>query len=87
MLDINAGEFKAKCLALMQQVADTGEPLTVLKHGKPLVTLTPAVTEKPKTLFGLHKGLAVIHGDLDEPYDAGWEALEDTAGTPKGTVR
>jgi len=79
MLAINAGEFKAKCLALMQQVADTGQPLTVLKHGRPLVILTPAVAHKPKTLFGLHQGLGEIHGDLDEPYDAGWEVLEDTS--------
>ena len=77
MLDINVGEFKAKCLALMQQVADTGEPLTVLKHGKPLVTLTPAVANKSKTLFGLHQGQGWIDGDLDDALsDIAWDVLQ-----------
>lgn len=78
MKQINAGEFKAKCLALMQEVATTGEPLQVMKHGKHFVMVQPAVPEKPKTLYGIHKGLIKIHGDLDDPYDAGWdEMLED----------
>jgi prevent-host-death family protein len=41
MKTIPAGEFKAKCLRLMEEVPQTGEPLLVTKRGKPLVKLEP----------------------------------------------
>lgn len=33
--------FKARCLALLEDVARTGEPLLVTKRGKPLARVTP----------------------------------------------
>ena len=36
MTTVQASEFKAKCLALMDQVARTGEPIVVTKNGKPI---------------------------------------------------
>jgi prevent-host-death family protein len=69
---INAAAFKAKCLALIDEVAETGEPITVTKRGKAKVQLV-AVREKPKTLWGATKGTFTILGDivgpLNEPYD------------------
>ena len=41
MKSINASEFKAKCLALLDEVAETGEVLTILKHGRPVAQLVP----------------------------------------------
>jgi prevent-host-death family protein len=38
---IVASEFKAKCLALIDQVADSGNPIVITKNGKPLVELVP----------------------------------------------
>jgi prevent-host-death family protein len=40
---MTATEFKARCLALLDEVAATGEVITVLKHGKPVAQLVPAV--------------------------------------------
>jgi prevent-host-death family protein len=40
---MSATEFKARCLALLDEVAETGEVITVLKHGKPVAQLVPAV--------------------------------------------
>ena len=34
---IKASEFKAKCLALIDEVAGTGDPIVITKNGKPLV--------------------------------------------------
>ena len=34
-MKINATEFKAKCLKLVDEVARTREPIIVTKHGKP----------------------------------------------------
>ena len=46
---INAAAFKARCLALIDEVAETGQPITVTKRGKAKVQIV-AVREKPKTL-------------------------------------
>jgi prevent-host-death family protein len=71
-----AGEFKAKCLKLMDEVAATGEPVTITKNGKPVAQLVP-FQERPKSLFGALKGTGEILGDIISPIDAGWEALEE----------
>lgn len=71
---IKASEFKAKCLKLMDEVNETGEILTITKNGKPVAELRPAI-RKRKSLFGLHKGLIEIHGDLDEAPPMEWEML------------
>ena len=46
---INAAAFKAQCLALIDEVAESGQPITITKRGKAKVQLV-AVREKPKTL-------------------------------------
>ena len=38
---IGAGEFKQKCLALIDQVAATGAPIIISKYGKPVARLMP----------------------------------------------
>ncbi len=38
---IAAGEFKRKCLALIDQVAATGAPIIISKYGKPVARLMP----------------------------------------------
>ena len=38
---MKASEFKAKCLAVMDEVAKTGEPVIVTKNGQPVVELVP----------------------------------------------
>ena len=48
---IKASEFKAKCLQLMDEVAETGEEIVITKHGRPVSRLAP-YRERPKTLFG-----------------------------------
>lgn len=43
MKTINATEFKAKCLALLDEVAETGEAIRILKRGRPVAELVPPV--------------------------------------------
>ncbi len=76
MQTVKASEFKAKCLALMDQVARTGEPIRVTKNGKPVAELHPATCNRPKSPFGLHKGLVVITGDIISPLEAEWETMK-----------
>ncbi len=65
---INATAFKAQCLALIDEVAESGEPITITKRGKAKVTIV-AVREKPKTLWGATKGTFKILGDIVGPVD------------------
>ena len=41
MQTIQASEFKARCLALMDEVARSGEVLVVTKNGRPVAELHP----------------------------------------------
>jgi prevent-host-death family protein len=72
MRTIKASEFKAKCLKLMDEVAETGESLVITKNGKPTAQLSP-VTRERKSLWGLHKGQIEILGDIIEPIDVEWD--------------
>ena len=75
VLEIAVTEFKAKCLALMNQVAATGETITITKNGKPIAELKPYRPPRPPSLIGLHAGRIEILGDLIEPIGkALWEA-------------
>lgn len=68
---IKASEFKAKCLKLMDEVAATGETITVTKNGRAVAELRSV--ERPKRgFFGRDRGKIVIHGDLDD-FEMDWE--------------
>lgn len=73
MQTIKASEFKAKCLKLMDQVAQSGHSLTITKNGVPVAKLVP-VTPMPTHVFGLHRGLIDISGDIESPVDVDWDA-------------
>lgn len=38
---ITASQFKAQCLRLLDEVAETGQPLVITKHGRPVARLGP----------------------------------------------
>ncbi|HEX2165298.1 MAG TPA: type II toxin-antitoxin system prevent-host-death family antitoxin [Thermoanaerobaculia bacterium] len=72
--EMKASEFKAKCLQLMDEVAETGESVVITKNGRPVSRLVPYVV-KPKSLFGIHRGAVEITGDVISPLEVEWEAL------------
>lgn len=47
METIQASEFKAKCLALLDEVARTGETIVITKHGEPVAKLVPPGRREP----------------------------------------
>ncbi len=61
-----AGEFKAQCLAVMDQVRETGEPVLITKHGKPVAKLVPA-QPNADDIFGYMAGKVKIVGDIVAP--------------------
>ena len=77
MRTMKASEFKAKCLAVMDEVAATGEPVTITKNGKPVVQLVAPQTKRVSDPFGMHKGQIKILGDIMSPVgEDEWEALK-----------
>ena len=51
MKTIKASEFKARCLALMDEIAESNEPIIITKNGRPVSKMVP-YRERPSTLFG-----------------------------------
>ena len=68
MQSIQASEFKAKCLALMDRVAESGETLVVTKNGRPVAELRPYSGTRADSPFGLHRNLTIT-GDILSPID------------------
>jgi prevent-host-death family protein len=69
---IAAGEFKAKCLALLDEVQQSRREYVITKRGKPVARLVPT-EEKPDEIFGRLKGTGKIHGDIFSTGER-WEA-------------
>jgi prevent-host-death family protein len=70
---VNATEFKARCLELMDRVAATGNPLVITKRGRPVARLV-AVERRPRSIVGALQGHVRITGDIVSPVDVRWEA-------------
>lgn len=79
MRQINASEFKAKCLGILDEVNRTGEPVTIVKRGKPVAQLVPAAPGAGRYPQEALLGTVTILGDPLEPVLApeDWEAEGD----------
>ena len=77
MRQISATEFKARCLALMDEVAAAGEVLQITKHGRPVAELRPVSPPKPSSPFGVAAGGEIL-GDLIDPVlePSDWTVLQ-----------
>ena len=91
---IKASEFKAKCLKLMDEVAESGEEIIITKNGKPVAKLTaykPAAEEpswkKPGSMFGIDRGKIQILGDLDDAFLDVDERPETLFGIDRGRLQ
>ena len=76
-MNIPAGEFKAKCLQLMDKVNKTNEEIIITKYGKPIAKLVAIEAKKKKDIYGCMKGTGRIVGDIISPLDVEWSADED----------
>ena len=70
---VQANEFKSRCLRLLDEVAETGDTLTVTKNGRAVVEVRPAVGG-PKSIHGALAGTIDIVGDIVSPVGEEWEA-------------
>jgi prevent-host-death family protein len=72
-MSIPAAVFKAECLKLMDEVARTGKPVVITKHGRPVAQLVP-VPPTPGSLFGYMRNTVSIKGDVVAPTCDPWNA-------------
>lgn len=65
---VAAAEFKATCLRLIDEMNETGQPVTITKRGKPVAVLTPV--EPPaaiQPLWGYLEGTVTRYDDPLKP--------------------
>ena len=79
MADIPATEFKAKCLELMNRVAQRRESFVITKRGKPVAKLVPIEKKPNDSIFGWLRGKGSITGDIIRPAlpPEAWETLKE----------
>ena len=75
MIFIQASVFKARCLALMGDIARTGESLVITKNGKPVAEMRPYQPPRAQTMMGLTAAQGDILGDVIAPVALDWDAL------------
>jgi prevent-host-death family protein len=74
---IPAGEFKAKCLGLLDEVQRQRKEIVITKRGKPVARLVPVKNERPESFVGSMQGTMEIVGDIISPVDEKWDADEE----------
>jgi len=80
MKEVAISEFKAKCLALLQQVQRTKKPIRVTRFGKPMAEVVPPSPEaRTEDWIGSMRDSMKIVGDIVSPAneEKDWEALRD----------
>jgi prevent-host-death family protein len=79
MRKIPATQFKAKCLDLMDRVAERRESYVITKRGRPVAQLVPLPRSSHESLFGCLRSVASIRGEIENPVlqPEAWETIEN----------
>jgi prevent-host-death family protein len=80
MEEIAISTFKAKCLAILERVRRTNQPIRVTRFGKPIAEIVPPGLEnRPPRRLGTLSDLITFRGDIDAPISdiADWEAAQE----------
>jgi hypothetical protein len=80
MQTIANSKFKATCLAVLERVRKTRQPLVITRFGKSVAEVhPPAPAKQSERKFGGMKGTAKILGDIVGPVcdPEDWEVLRD----------
>ena len=80
METIPISRFKATCLAVLEQVRRTGEPILITRRGQAVAEVVPPhAPAASKSWLGMMRGTGQIAGDVVAPAasEGGWEALAE----------
>lgn len=75
MKTIAVGEFKSKCLSLLERVRTKKERLIITKRGKPIAEVIPLKTKNHSLKDHELRGSIIYEGDLISPIEVEWEAM------------
>ncbi len=78
MEQIAISKFKATCLAVLERVRKTRQPVLVTRFGRPIAEVAPPpVAERPAGWLGALAGTGRIRGDIVSPAadERDWDAL------------
>lgn len=75
MKSIAIGQFKARCLRLVEEVRAKHERLLLTKRGKPVAQVVPIDTKTGPTKSELI-GSILFEKDIISPLDEPWEVLK-----------
>jgi prevent-host-death family protein len=66
--EVAISEFKAKCLAMVDQVNKTKTPIRITRRGKPIAEVVPVTAETDRRKWlGSMAGTGMIVGDIISP--------------------
>ncbi len=79
MEEIAISKFKATCLAVLERVRKTGQPIRVTRFGHPIAEINPPNSAKRTIRLGGGIGTMEILGDIVGPTGdiSEWEAAQD----------
>jgi prevent-host-death family protein len=78
MESMTISKFKAACIAVLEKVHRTGEPVRVTRSGEPVAEIVPiSSTLRPKSWLGSFRSSGTIQGDIVSPTsdEAVWDVL------------
>jgi prevent-host-death family protein len=79
MEEIAISKFKATCLAVLEKVKKTGQPILVTRFGQPIARIEPPEPVKRVIRLGTGVGSMKILGDIVGPISdiSDWQAARD----------
>jgi prevent-host-death family protein len=79
MQEIAISEFKAKCLALLERVRKTKQPIRITRFGRPVADVVPISPKHSAEWLGSLADVITIGGDVVSPVieESDLEALHD----------
>jgi prevent-host-death family protein len=72
---VSATEFKAKCLAFLDEIEQHGESITVTRRGRPVAILAPAKKKAFKSPANSWSGRMQIVGDIVNTDPTIWDSI------------
>ena len=74
---VSAADFKANCLALMEEVREHGVEFVITKHNQPVARLVPLLEQGLGKFIGRSAGVMTEQGDLVAPLAPDWDEGAD----------
>jgi prevent-host-death family protein len=65
-----AGEFKARCLAVLDEVAESGREVVITKRGRPVARVAPLTDDVPSLIGSVSYA---SEDDVLAPIDDSWD--------------